>query len=426
MRPANSTEAPKTPNSNPSAIRSSGFAPNWKSERMQTTQPQTELEQAQAILELAQSALQAGCESTASQAAESERAGGQREKDLARRDAELDQRERQLEELRIRQDEVASGLERRTAELRRQLAELECQQAAFLAQCEATQQQSQAQSQTADFTAEESQAIPSASPDEPVSGRNRRRPATAHSSAPVDDSVAQDSNEQPSQEQASETQRQEQVVGEDATNEVAEPKPVARAVRTQRVADEDQSIEQYMAGLLNRMRGGSDADVVIAPERKPAKQEDPPPLVPEVKPPAAPVELEVSAQRVIDVHMAPVEMARRSTTVTEVNDLAAMRELANNHARIAIDTHSKKQLLKTALGAWTGGIGAATSSLVGFCLLPTDEVVMRAGCMAGFVVSSYWIYRAVSVTQKLLTSNPAFAIPSRAGRTQAPDDPKSS
>ena len=179
-----------------------------------------------------------------------------------------------------------------------------------------------------------------------------------------------------------------------------------------------------MAGLLNRMRGGSDADVVIAPERKPTSQEEAPPLVPEVKPPAAPIEPVVIAQRVIDVHMAPVEMERRLTTVAEVSDLAAMRELANNHARIAIDTHGKKQLLKTALGAWTGGIGAAAGSLVAFCLLPADELVMRAGCMTGFMASGYWIYRAVTVTQKLLASNPTFTIPWRAGRTQAPDNTK--
>jgi hypothetical protein len=425
VRHGNSTASQKKPNRHTSPIRSRGFATNWKSEPMQTTHEQTELEQTQAILEEAQSALQAGCESTAIQAAESDRAGGQREKDLARRDAELSQREQQLEEIRIQQDEVASELQRRTAELRRQLAELERQQAALLVQCEATQLQSQAQPQTADFTTEESQAIPEASPGEPASGRDRRL-AAAQLSTLVDDSASQDSNEHPSPEQASESKQQEQVVDEAPTNEVAEPKPVVRAARTQRVTDEDQSIEQYMAGLLNRMRGGSDADVVIAPERKPTRQEEAPPLVPEVKPPAAPIEPVASAQRVIDVHMAPVEMERRSTTVGEVNDLAAMRELANNHARIAIDTHGKKQLLKTALGAWTGGIGAAVGSLVVFCLLPTEEVAMRAGCMTGFVASSYWIHRAVTVTQKLLASNPGFAISLRAGRTQAPDNPKSS
>jgi hypothetical protein len=391
---------------------------------MQTTHEQTELEQAQAILDEAQGALQAGNELAAIEATDSDRGRGQREKDLARRDAELAQRERQLEEIRIQQDEVASCLERRTAELRQQLAELERQQAALLAQCEAAQRQPQAQ--PANFTAEESQASPEASPGEPPSGRDRRRAAGVNLSTLVDESVLQDSNEQPSQEQAGEAGRQGRVVEEASTNEVVESKPAPRAARTQRATDEDQSIEQYMAGLLNRMRGGSDADVVIVPERKPANQEESPPLMPEVKPPAAPIEPVAIAQRVIDVHMAPVEMERRLTTVTEVSDLAAMRELANSHARIAIDTHGKKQLLKIALGTWTGGIAAAAGSLVAFCLLPADDVVMRAGCMTGFVVSCYWIYKAVAATQMLWTSNPTFTIPWQAGRTQAPDSTKSS
>jgi hypothetical protein len=394
---------------------------------MQTTRQQTELEQAQAILEEAQSALQAGPGSTPIPTADSGMACGQREGDRARRDAEILEREQRLEEIRIQQQEVASELERRAAELHRQFAELERRQAALLAQCEANQRQAQAQPQAANFTTEESQATLAANRGESAAGNDRRRLSAAQLRVPADEPASQDSDEQAPQEQASKTRLPEPSAGEVPTSENAGPKPVVRAARAQRVTDEDQSIEQYMAGLLNRMRGGSDTDAVIAPERKPIKQEEAPPMLPEVNPPAAPSEPVVIEQRVIDVHMAPVEMERRSTTAAEVNDLAAMRELANTHARIAIDMHGKQQLLKTLLGASIGGIGGAVGSLVAFCLLPTDEFVLRTGCMAGFIASSYWIYKAVTVTQKLLAADPATKkSPRRAGSAPAPDNAKAS
>ncbi|MBI3839353.1 MAG: hypothetical protein HY288_15650 [Planctomycetia bacterium] len=354
---------------------------------MQTTQePIMGLGQAQATLDEVQGDLQGGRESAATLAAEFDRVRRQWEEARARRESELAQREQRLEAIGIQQDEIAGRLERRTAELRQQWTELERQQAAFKAQCNASQQ--------------------------------------VHALA--DDRTWRESNEQKSTEQTSDSKPPEQFVGETPTERVAEPKPAVGTTATQRVTEDDQSIEQYMAALLNRMRGGSDADVVIAPERKQTKPEEVTPVAPEVQPQAVSMEPDASRQRAIDERMAPVEMERRSTTPAEVSDLAAMRELANRHARNAIDTHGKKQLLKLALGTWAGGIGAAVGSLVVFCLLPKEEFVLRAGCMTGFVASSYWIYRGVTATQTLVASNPAFETPRRAGLTQAPDDQKSS
>ncbi len=137
---------------------------------------------------------------------------------------------------------------------------------------------------------------------------------------------------------------------------------------------EEESIEEYMARLLNRMRGGTGAKAtsepaakVIAPSNAAQTskvatgtevvKKTPKPVPVEV--PAPPVQSEV--QPVAAAEPAPVgrmtELGPRSSR-PETVDLVAMRELANSQARAAIHTHRHSTTRRNAFAKWSMSAGA--------------------------------------------------------------------
>jgi hypothetical protein len=127
---------------------------------------------------------------------------------------------------------------------------------------------------------------------------------------------------------------------------------------TSRTPDhEDESIDTYMARLLERSRGKSDRpESEAGPEDLPAEEVQPRRQTPSV--PATPL---------MPVHArpsTPVNLSPRTVAPERLSDLSAMRELANISAHAALDRHVRGTLIRTtrmkllvaACGLLAGGV----------------------------------------------------------------------
>jgi hypothetical protein len=177
--------------------------------------------------------------------------------------------------------------------------------------------------------------------------------------------------------------------------------------------DEDQSVEQYMANLLNRMRGGQPADPVVAAEPKrsrrksdPACHVEPPKTEsPKVDPEqcAAPSDRNTDSSQVIDSRGVPVEMVRRPQP-PQTTDLAAMRELANTQAHIAIDLHGRKRLLNRALGSLAAALACFVGTVLVLSLVSSEQRPLQTGAMVGVVAGIYWMLGGVAALQQMMAA----------------------
>jgi hypothetical protein len=184
-----------------------------------------------------------------------------------------------------------------------------------------------------------------------------------------------------------------------SAEQAASPRAQPRDDEPPQRSEGEESIEDYMAGLLNRMRGGNASDALFAPNTKPKRKSD---SAPSPKP--STVEQagrDVSSGQIVDMPLTSGELARRPQPV-ETSDLAAMREVANTHARSAIDTHGKKRLLIRAMGSFGAALVFLAGTLAVFHLGPADDQTMRTGAMTLVVASVYWTYVGVRSARQLI------------------------
>jgi hypothetical protein len=177
--------------------------------------------------------------------------------------------------------------------------------------------------------------------------------------------------------------------------------------------DEDQSVEQYMAKLLHRMRGGKPADAVIAAEPKRSRRKSDPVYnagslkteSPKVDPAhrAAPSDRNADSSQVIDTRGVPVEMVRRPKP-PQTTDLAAMRELANTQARIAIDIHGRKRLLKKTLGSLAAALACFLGTVLALNFVSSEHHPLRTGAIVGVVAGIYWMLGGVTALQQMMAA----------------------
>ncbi len=168
--------------------------------------------------------------------------------------------------------------------------------------------------------------------------------------------------------------------------------------------DEEESIEDYMKRLMARMRGDSDKE-----ETKPAVSSTP-------TPPAARAETLVTPQSPKQSQPTPVTERANSTTTPfnpeeyvpkalapeKSRNLAAMRELANNSARSAIQVSARRRYgtaiaLKLAI--------ALTGLLVGGTLIMINGFnvnIALIATIASFLVAVIWGIDAVGTIKPLL------------------------
>ncbi len=120
---------------------------------------------------------------------------------------------------------------------------------------------------------------------------------------------------------------------------------------------DDESIEQYMQRLLQRVRGESEQPKpAAAPERRPVTEAEPKEeIAPEATVPESPVNTQPSS---------PEELAPRAVAPEKLANMSAMRELANLSANAAIERHTRRRLIRAtqtklmiaASGVLAGGL----------------------------------------------------------------------
>lgn len=166
--------------------------------------------------------------------------------------------------------------------------------------------------------------------------------------------------------------------------------PVARA------DDDEESVEEYMAGLLSRMRGGGPPPVAGSPKppRNKRKSDHPKPET----------QGQLASREdvpVVDTPMSPAELQRRAQPQVTTN-LAAMRELANIQARQAIDTHGKRRSLNRAY------VTLATSAacfVVGFIVLGlSNDAILRGAAGLILIVGIYCLGSGLLATKDVFAT----------------------
>jgi hypothetical protein len=160
--------------------------------------------------------------------------------------------------------------------------------------------------------------------------------------------------------------------------------------------EDEESIDNYMAQLLKRVRG------VGAANEGPASQAPPP-----VSRPAQPVSAQssLSAESAQNVQEIPTKLVRRTPAPELSSDLAAMRELANLSARAAIDKHAYRNWGRAAFGKLTIALLAAGTGAGAVYFAPApDSMLMYAG-LSSFVVALFWLLQAGILTNNVVKAS---------------------
>jgi chromosome segregation ATPase len=181
------------------------------------------------------------------------------------------------------------------------------------------------------------------------------------------------------------------------------------ALRRSGVADEDKTIEECFAELLNRYRGQG-GNVPAEPRgtaprvrRKSdsATNKTPAPAERElVEPPAAAMPMNV-----VDVATEPVEIQRRTSGA--VPNYGAMREVARSHAKLAIDTHGQKRLVRAALITSSAALATMLATIVVVAVLPGQHTALRTLANVGWVGAIFWVFVASKAWQQLAAAKHA-------------------
>jgi len=160
--------------------------------------------------------------------------------------------------------------------------------------------------------------------------------------------------------------------------------------------EEDESIEIYMARLLNRARGAQDEESLAASS---AAVPVPPVDAPQATaPPPTDLDSPPEDAGVVD---SPKYVPRESPP-EKSSDLRAMRELANSTARSAIDRHTVHHHGNSALGRALISLTCLVASVVlTFCVHPQNTMSIL-GAVVTFAVAVIWGVRAVMNARRAL------------------------
>jgi hypothetical protein len=376
---------------------------------------EAELAKARGELAASQAELEAGLEKL-----QLEREGARRERtaqetqlaqralDLERMTNDLETRRAELEAeheaMQRQQQEAAEALRQRAAELEsRQTSGIDQQEAELAAARREVEMQQQKLSEAADRFSQQlaeleqlrlELAKEQAAFQEERATWDEQRQARARSSEAIDSST----------QAADETDQLTPEEYERLGDEAEWPQSKRRRRRASDVAppeEKDDSIEEYMAALLNRVRGSE--PVVGAPSslpRRNKRKSDAPPSKKErseIRPAAA----ERPPVPVVDMVAGSVELTRRAPV--NVEDRAAMREVANAQANLAIDLHARKRLIRTAMVTCSAAVGCLLATQLVLWVVAPHHTGFRTLAMAGFVGAVFWLFTAATAIQQLLS-----------------------
>lgn len=168
--------------------------------------------------------------------------------------------------------------------------------------------------------------------------------------------------------------------------------------------EEDESIDDYMARLLDRVRtgtggsGGPTAHVPPVPAAPASSPSSPPASKADDSPPQAPT-AKTGEQG---------EMSPRAVAPERSVNLIAMRDLANQSARAAIDQHARRRLLgQTANKLLVALVALATGAiLLWVWWAKTHDQVTMYGAVACLVVALAWLGQYVVLGGHMLLKRP--------------------
>lgn len=163
--------------------------------------------------------------------------------------------------------------------------------------------------------------------------------------------------------------------------------PTRSAPRESNHTEEERSIEDYMAELMRRVGSGPQATFRPAPS--------PPPQ------PVAPVVVEEpTVQEHDEMEAVPIahldELRMQREKLPPIN-LSAMRDVANQTARVAINQHVSRLGMQDAYWKlFLAGVGGMTG--IGLTVLSKGAVNLPlAGALVAFIVTGIWLYRGLAV-----------------------------
>ena len=199
-----------------------------------------------------------------------------------------------------------------------------------------------------------------------------------------------------------ETQAPSAPAAAEPAEKVASARQVPSAPASSAEPSEEESIDQYMARLLNRVRTGTESSSTAESQessraRARASRQA---VVDEetvVEAPKAPV----PAPEIKAVKVEPVEFVPRGAP-PEASELKRMREVANFTTRAAITKHGNKRWALNSLLKWTIAAFVVSASLAGMQFAPAGDKITRIIAVAGLAVGCYWVWAALVATKPAL------------------------
>lgn len=172
---------------------------------------------------------------------------------------------------------------------------------------------------------------------------------------------------------------------------------------------DDDSIEDYMAKLMARVRGesGPVARVAAAPKNNEPTQPSATKQPPET--PASPSRNSVETRLTRNT----LSYSQRAIPGDYQSNLAVMREISMSSARTAIATHDLRGWLQTATGKWIGSLIALLTSL-GISYFGGKSQLMIGIAAAGFSTAVYWAFQGIVLARRAQSGSKTNFDPSKA------------
>lgn len=189
----------------------------------------------------------------------------------------------------------------------------------------------------------------------------------------------EETGREPTREESATSDRE--TPAEEAYASTEEQTPVAPQPKQEAAtpAEDDDSIEAYMARLLQRVQGGASDPAPARRAPEPVRHQVAPVVASEPEPAATPL--------VPESPLDPAEYIPRAQAPERNSSLSAMREVANASARSAIENSDKRRGGDTAV--WK--LGLAGCGLMVATILPIglgfDNVIALVGMSIGLVVA---------------------------------------
>jgi hypothetical protein len=164
------------------------------------------------------------------------------------------------------------------------------------------------------------------------------------------------------------------------------------------VLDDAREINEYMAALLDRngIDGTEQAPLYDPPSRR---EEQPTSHVAEL--PATKAKPTVDADQACLAPMTEHNLQPRAKP-PESTMLNAMREVANLHAKSALDTHLERFLIRRTLNSAAAGLACLIAAIVAIACAPILGHSMHVGLVVAVVASVYFFWVCFRSTLKYL------------------------